>query len=163
MSNITSGLHPKDILTLLCHTVISACLSHNSCSAVPTSRLPHMQICWYILSLCSTETLFSHHFQFSKRWVIWDIGTFSSLRRWVEAVSCLNMLHWSGLKYRQPIHSLKSNWQFCVNSDQFCCSLVGRGEFWFQQLNWVKTAICCAISRTWRWVRILIVVWGWWS
>ena len=36
-----------------------------------------------------------------------------SWRRWVELVSCLNVLHWSGLKYGRPIHSLKSNSWLC--------------------------------------------------
>lgn len=63
--------------------------------------------------------------------------------------SCFNLLHSGRLKYRQPIHILRSS---CVCTEQSCCSLA---VFCFQQINQVKVAVYCASSWTWQQVTIL--------
>lgn len=97
---------PEDCCLLNC------CL--HPCSLAPTNYLP-LHTGWLVDLLCFAKPVFcppSYCFQLPKGCVLCLVSVFSSLSRWVEVVSCLDVLHLSGLKYRQPIHHLKSSWWF---------------------------------------------------
>lgn len=116
-SSNTSCLHPKDFLTLSSAIMVLLHVFFITPTRLPSnSNLPHMLVFWCVFPLRSAENMFSffsHHLQFAKAWEICEVSILISLRRWVEMVYCLNVPHWSGSKYRQPIHSLKSNcWLF---------------------------------------------------